>query len=477
MNKPLFSPGRSAASLDLPLGAPRTGESKQSWVYREIRQRILRGLLPAGTRLPSTRSLAQAWCVARSTVEAAYDQLRSEGYSAGSVGSGTYVAAVIPDNFFHRGVPGEGRQGKEASLSARGRERNPRGADAALFPMMAWARALAAGARQATPAQLAIDDAQGWRGLREQIARYLGAARGIHCDPDCIVVLAGIRDGLDLSARLLLTAGDKVLVEDPGYLTAYPIFSRYTDQVLPLAIDAQGFPVAAARRQRGVRLVHVTPAHQSPTGITMPVSRRLELLAWAEQQGCWILEDDYDSEFNYEGAPLAALKSLDAGERVIHCGSFNKTLYNALRIGYAVVPGTLVERFVQARRDTGRAASIIEQMALAELLRSGGFARHVRKARNVYARRRDQVLQCLRQAVGEASLRVSGAQAGFHLVWWPPPGWDVTALLGDPRAAELGLRPITAFSRRVQTEPGIVIGFSALDDTDMETLAAWLAQN
>ena len=151
-------------------------------------------------------------------------------------------------------------------------------------------------------------------------------------------MLSGIRDGLDLCGRIPLTPRDKVLIEDPGYVNAVPIYRPYTSGAVPLPIDGQGFAVARARRLRGVKLVHVTPAHQSPTGITMPVSRRLELLDWAAQAGVWVVEDDYDSEFNYDGAPLAALKSLDGADRVIHCGSFNKTLFNALRIGYAVVP-------------------------------------------------------------------------------------------------------------------------------------------
>lgn len=321
--KPLSRDTRQEASLDLPVDPPRPDESKQSWVYRQIRERILRGVLPSGGRLPSTRSLAARWHVARSTVEAAYDQLRGEGYTAGAVGSGTYVAAVIPDNFFRHGLPGDTATAPAAAT--RGAPRSAprdadrsvpplrheppftaRGADASLFPMAAWRQGLLASARRVTAAQLAREDPQGWYPLREQIARYLGAARGIACDADQVVVLTGIRDGLDLSGRLLLTPRDKVLVEDPGYLNAMPLFSQYTRRVVPVAIDQHGFSVARARRHRGVRLVHVTPAHQSPTGVTMPVSRRLELLDWAEQAGCWILDDDYDSEFNYDGAPLAA---------------------------------------------------------------------------------------------------------------------------------------------------------------------------
>ncbi len=511
MNKPLSAGQpvvkRQEASLDLPMDAARPGESKQAWVYREIRERILKGALPSAARLPSTRSLAARWHIARSTVEAAYDQLRSEGYTAGTVGSGTRVAAVIPDNFFRAGLPGEdaarSRAREAAPVSQAGAAQSmaaasallpapqmaaifapaqpnsqffSRSADAALFPMERWRKGLMASARRVTPAQLANDEPQGWRVLREQIARYLGAARGISCDPDQVIILSGIRDGLDLCGHLLLQPQDKVLIEDPGYLNAEPIFGQYTRHIVPLAIDAAGFPVAQARRQRGVKLAHVTPAHQSPTGVTMPVSRRLELLDWAAQAGCWIVEDDYDSEFSYDGAPLAALKSLDTADRVIHCGSFNKTLFNALRIGYAVVPKALAPDFVQARRRAGRSPSIIEQMTLAAFLLDGSFARHVRKARGVYARRRDAALRALRQAVGSDELRVSGEHAGFHLLWWLPPGWDMAQAVAAARAAGVGMQPVADFCRRVDLPPGVVVGYSAVDEDALLKLGSLLRQ-
>lgn len=484
MNNPGTSTQRQKASLDLPLDPPGAGESKQAWVYRQIRERILQGALPSGARLPSTRSLAQRWRVARSTAEAAYDQLRSEGYTAGAVGSGTYVTAVVPDAFFRRRPlnPGVALEPVRIPVTPALLLHEPaeppassRRADAALFPMASWSKGLAASARCVTPAQLGRDESQGWPPLREQIARYLGAARGISCDPDQVIVLSGIRDGLDLCGQILLKAQDKVLIEDPGYLNAIPIFGQYTPHVLPISIDAQGFPVAQARRQRGVKLVYVTPAHQSPTGITMPVSRRLELLEWADQAGAWIVEDDYDSEFNYDGAPLAALKSMHGADRVIHCGSFNKSMFNALRIGYAVVPKALAPAFVEAKRRTGRSHSVIEQMTLARFLEDGGFARHIRKARGVYARRRDAALQALRQPAGADTLRISGEQAGFHLLWWLPRGWEVARVIEAGRQAGVGVQSLADFCRKVVLPPGVVVGYSAVDEDRLQRLGLLLA--
>jgi GntR family transcriptional regulator / MocR family aminotransferase len=425
---------------------------------------------------------------------------------------------VIPDRFFRHGLPAQGKDhGKGGSLGkdhnggldqgATGRRGETasfqridveadtdnasarassdptplfaaRTADASIFPMAAWRRALMASAKAVAPGQLAQEAPQGWRPLREQVARYLGAARGISCDADQVVILTGIRDGLDLSARVLLTPQDQVLVEDPGYLTALPLFSQFTSKVVPIAIDEQGFSVERARRHRGVKLVHVTPAHQSPVGVTMPVSRRLDLLAWAAQENCWIVEDDYDSEFNYDSAPLAALKSLDTADRVIHLGSFNKTMFNALRIGYAVLPKRWVAAFTRARLTTGRSNGMIEQIALAGFLEDGSFARHIRKARAVYAQRRDLVIQVLADAVGHAvgreHLRIGGAHAGFHLVWWLPQGIDPAALQARAQAQGLSLQSIARFCRRTTLPPGIVIGYSGLQPDEIERQGALL---
>lgn len=490
---------KQESSLDLPADPPRAGESKQAWVYRQIQERILKGVLAEGARLPSTRELAARWQVSRSTVEAAYDQLRGEGYTAGTVGSGTYVSAVIPDNFFRRGLPGDGISANTGTSSTGSNSTNTRTrstgravtaksatppgltplfaartADASLFPMPAWRKGLMISAQHVTPSQLANEESQGWLPLRVQIARYLGAVRGISCEPDQIVILTGIRDGLDLSARILLTRQDKVLIEDPGYLTAVPLFSQFTPKVMPIAIDEHGFSVARAKRQRGVKLVHVTPAHQSPTGITMPVSRRLELLAWAEEQNCWIVEDDYDSEFNYDSAPLPALKSLDTADRVIHLGSFNKTMFNALRIGYAVLPKRWVPAFTRARHTTGRSNSMIEQMTLARFLEDGSFARHIRKARAVYAQRRDQVMHELAQAMGNAPLRVSGEHAGFHLLWWLPADVDMAGMQARARAMDIAVLPLSDFCRRVALPPGLVIGYSGLSEPEIAQQGAQL---
>jgi GntR family transcriptional regulator/MocR family aminotransferase len=470
--------GKRESSLDLAVSPPVAEIGKQAWVYETLRGQILGGALAAQARVPSTRSLAQRMGVSRSTVEWAYDQLRAEGYVVGVPGSGTYVCAQVPDRFLEPERP--------ASIAARPGPPTPptdtgrlnagfiaRVADPGLFPMAEWKRCLAHALRTTPVQALADEDPRGSRALREQIARYLGAARGIACDPDQILVVSGIRHAIDLCARVLVGPGDTTLVEDPCYPTASTIFRGYTDRVIPLPIDAHGFSVTEARRHEAARLVHVTPAHQSPTGVTMPISRRLELLAWAQAQGAWLIEDDYDSEFNYQAAPLPALKSLDQGDRVIHCGSFNKTLFAGLRIGYAVVPRALASRFLDGRYATGRSISVLEQAALARFLESGAFARHVRRSRAVYAQRRARVVEALQAVVPREQLHLTGEQGGFHFAWWLPPGLTEAAFL--ERAARVGLRfqGLGALCHRSDLPPAVLVGDSAMQD---EALAAALGR-
>jgi GntR family transcriptional regulator / MocR family aminotransferase len=466
----------SAVAFDLPALPPLDGEARQAWVYRLLREAILRGTLMSGMRVPSSRALAARLAVSRSTIEVAFDQLRAEGYVAGVVGSGTFVSAALPDGFLLKPSP----SGPAASISTMVPSEADRAvrvdtpfvarvADATLFPFAEWRSHLQAAARTEAAATAGGADALfGDRSLRAHVARYLGAARGIACDASQVLITAGIRQGLNLAGRALLQPTDKVLLEDPGYALAADIFAPYTRRLVSVAIDEAGFSVADARRHAGVRAAHVTPAHQSPTGVTMPVARRLELLNWARERGAWVLEDDYDSEFNYRSAPLPALKSLDEGDRVVHFGSFNKTMFADLRIGYVVVPRDLAAAFAKGCRALGPAVGIIEQRALATFIADGGLARHVRRARAAYARRRERVLQGLREIMAPRALRVTGEHAGFHFVWWLPEDVAADSLAAQARLRGLRLEFVADHSRRLDATAGVLIGDSALDDTQLD---------
>lgn len=478
MSKPLSAPRKAA--FDLPALPALDGETRQAWVYRQLREAIMRHSEASGMRLPSSRALAERLQVSRSTVEVAFDQLRAEGYVSGITGSGTYVSATLPDSFLHpRAVPPGLARGPRATpvqepvpttlrRSMRGDAFAARVADATLFPIAQWRRRLVAAARTAPKPSEAENSALGTAALRSEVARYVSATRGIACQAEQVVIVSGIRQGLDLCGRVLLQPADKVLLEDPGYTLASDIFKPYTRKMLPVAIDEAGFSVTRARRHTGVRLVHVTPAHQSPTGIVMPVSRRLELLSWAQEHNVWLVEDDYDSEFNYRSAPLPALKSLDKADRVIHCGSFNKTMFVDLRIGYMVVPQALIPAFAAACRATGSSVGLLEQRALASFIADGELARHVRRSRAVYARRRDRVLTRLRKAVAPAPLRTTGEHGGFHFSWWLPDGLPATELLAQAAARGLVLEDMATFCRRARMAPGVSVGDSAVSDELLE---------
>ncbi|GGY75672.1 PLP-dependent aminotransferase family protein [Pseudoduganella plicata] len=473
--------GKTEFALDLPCpaglrgGAP-AGDSKQDLVYATLRDAILGRLIPAGSRLPSTRMLAQRWGLSRGTVEIVYDRLSSEAYVSRTPGSGTRVSAVVPDRYLMAIAPGvhplavPAPRAPAASAPPAGPP-DPavqvgvpfmaRLADPALFPLPAWSRQIARALDRAGVELLCCADPAGLPVLREQIADYLRKYRGIGCSADDVIVLTGIRHALDLVARSVLRPGDKVCVEDPGYPAALQIFARAGASVVPVPVGPHGLECALLDGHADTRLVYVTPAHQSPTGVTMSVTRRLELLDWAERHDAWVIEDDYDSEFNYLNAPLAVLKSLDRECRVIYTGSFNKTLFAGLRVGFAVVPPQLKGQLLALWQTTGRSVGVTEQLALASWLADGLFVRHLRSARRAYQERRDAILAAL-AAGAPGRYTVSGHHAGFHFVLWLPEGSDEAAFCARAAATGLQLQGLRSLCREVVLPPAIVVGYTAL---------------
>ena len=498
--------GKSAAALDLPrppgLDASGGTATKQDTIYEALRAAILRRWLPADSRLPSSRELAHRWGVSRGTVEAAFDRLHAEAYVARRAGSGTHVCAVVPERFLaapcRAGGSGSGsdsgsdlvsdsdshsgtstganlhsadaaRHGAadapSAAAEARvlaGRPFVSRMADPALFPMAVWAKYVGKAMLGASAERLCSPDARGAPELRGQIAAYLRSHRGMDCAADDIIVTTGIRHALDLIARSLLRPGDSACVEDPGYTSAERIFALAGARTVFAPVGAEGIDCATLRAHAELRLAFVTPAHQSPLGVTMSVSRRLELLDWASERQAWIVEDDYDSEFNYHSAPLPALKSLDRHGRVIHCGSFNKTLFAGLRIGFIVAPPAVRERLMALWQTTGRSVGISEQMALADYIGDGAYLRHLRQARRAYQQRRDALLDCLAAGGDEQRGQVSGHHAGFHFILWLPPGCDELDFCARAAADDIALQPLGAFCRLAVLPPAVLLGYTAL---------------
>ncbi|AJW95291.1 aminotransferase class I and II family protein [Burkholderia gladioli] len=481
--------GKAAIPLDLPRPpglSSRGGASKQDRIADALREAILQGRLAAGGALPSTRTLAERWRVARGTVEVAFERLVAEGYLSRVRGSGTRVSAVVPEAYLM--APAADAHGEAAvavdiaPASAdpsrlrrspdAARDASPTGtrigqpfvarlADPALLPAATWKRHLAQALAGLKPAELGAAVPGGDARLRARIAAWLGEYRGIACRAEDVFITAGIRHSLDLVMRAIEVRGRRVAIEDPGYPMTERLAALNGAAVAQVPVDPQGLVVERLAALPGIVAAYVTPAHQSPLGVTMSVSRRLELLDWARREQAWIVEDDYDGEFSYQAAPLPALKALDRHDRAIYCGSFNKTLFAGLRLGYVVAPAALRAPLEALLAALGRPVGVIEQRALAGLIGNGDFARHLRASRQAYQQRRDAVLE--RLAAGAAGrYAISGEQAGFHFMLWLDPGSDEAAFVAAAAAAGIALQPLGMFCREARLPPAVLVGYTAL---------------
>ena len=487
-------------------------------VYAGLRDAIVAGRLPTGARLPSTRALASDLHVARNTVTTAFQQLRAEGYVAGRTGGGTRVCEVIPDEMLRArplprtapppraaGSPGGRKEAgraapphappptpalsrRGAALVAAGRifpstAEQPQAFSIGLpaldeFPVKLWARL--AVRRWRRPPSLASGDAAGYEPLRRAIAAYVAAARGVRCGFEQVVIVSGAQHGLDLTARLLLDPGDATWIEDPGYPGARSAFLGAGARLVPVPVDAEGIRVAEGRRAApDARLVHVTPSHQFPLGGSMSPRRRLELLAWAHEAGAWIVEDDYDSEFRYAGRPLPSLQGLDEHGRVLYLGSFGKTLYPGLRLGYLVVPQRAVDAFAAARSVGDRHPPLFDQAVVADFIDQGHFVRHLRRMRRLYAERQQALLEAARRAL-DGLLEVPPDAAGIHLVGELPPGVDAAAAAARAAQHEVRVVPLCRYSSGPRERGALLLGYAAIPipaiHRGVERLAAALAE-
>ena len=444
--------GKAAIPLDLPRPAGLSAgspQSKQECIADALRDAILKRLLPGDSPLPSSRTLAARWGVARGLSKRRTTGCAPRATSPARKGRGrgyarwcrTAICARrrnrATPTFPIRRTPRAGTHDRSPAPEQGVRPGVPfvaRLADPGLLPMQQWKKALGASLLAATAHDLGATPAQGVESLRDEIAAYLREYRGIPCDAGDIFITTGIRHSIDLVARTLLAPGSTVLMEDPGYASAWQIFTIADATVIDVPVDREGIDTASLDRYPDARAAYVTPAHQAPLGVTMSVSRRLELLDWAQRTRAWIIEDDYDGEFSYQTAPLPALKSLDACDRVIYCGSFNKTLFSGLRIGFMVVPAELRPALSAVWHATARSVGVAPQLALARFIGHGDFAKHLRAARHAYRQRRDLVLDQLAKHAG-GRYTVSGEHAGFHFVLWLPPGMDDATYVARLRTA------------------------------------------
>lgn len=469
---------KESSTLPLVLPARRDGVPAQRWLYAALQRGILDGSLPPGRRLPATRELAAQYHLARGTIVAAFDQLRSEGYLEGRTGSGTFVARELPAP---RGLPhqaGAAPRPPERHLSRfaalvepfplkgsrplRAFRANQPALD--LFPTDRWARVAARRVRRATVRHLEGDPPMGHPPLREAVADYLITSRGVRCTAEQVVIVSGVQEALSLVARLVLDPGDRVVMENPGYIGARLAFQSLASRIQRAPVDDQGLVLRP--EHAGARLAYITPAHQFPLGMSMSLARRLELLAFARAHGCLIFEDDYDSEYRFRGRPLPALQGLDADGVVVFAGSFSKVLFPALRLGYVVLPPDLLDRVAAAAYITSRHVPTLEQAVLCDFITEGHFARHIRRMRQVYAERLGVLLEASQQRLA-GLLDVSDVEAGLQTSGWLAPGIAEDDAVAAAAARRVEVTPLGEYTTGRPGRAGLQLGFAAVDPAEI----------
>lgn len=468
-------PGRATQPLwnvlSLDRRVPRTAGSLQDQIVAFFRDAVLRGALKPGARLPSSRQLAAELGVARITAVEAFDRLTAEGYFVTRGGVGLFVAQTVTDAYL-RALPAKlpVRRAVAAGEPVRAVSSAPPAPALPLatgvpaieeFPWRDWARISARVFRERPAAALAYGDPQGLPELRVAIAEYLGAARGIVCDPGQIVVVSGSQQGIDLTARVVAAPGDAAWFEEPGYGAARAALAAARLRVALVPADGDGIDVA-----RGIevapeaRLAVVTPSYHYPLGATLSLPRRRALLAWAHATGAWILEDDYYGDYRFAGRPQAPLHALDRHERVLYLGTFSKMLAPGLRLGYLVAPRALVSRLTELKTATDRYTPGLMQLVLARFIAEGRLAAHVRRMRAVYRDRRTALLAALDRHARDVLDVGEPPDAGLHLAVRLKLDVDDVAVSRAVRPHGVQAAPLSSYYARPPRTRGFVLGFA-----------------
>ena len=483
---------RPASVLILDLDKPN-GSGPQPLVVRvegRIRGAIMSGSLAPGSRLPSSRVLARDLKVSRHTVEWAFTQLQAEGFVIRRRGSGTFVARDIPEREQPPEAPPR-RAGhhSQASLSRRGtvmagfpgfrepligRAFTPSIPAMELFPRQIWQRLVTRALQRPGMSGWAYGPTAGLPELQEAIAAHVSGTRGVVCAPEQVVVVSSGHQAIDLAVRILLDPGDAAWVENPCYPTAARLLRAAGADVVPVPVDDRGFHVeAAVALNARARLAYVTPSHQYPSGAHMPLDRRTALVAWAEREQGWVIEDDYDGDFRYAGRPLAALQALDSAGRVIYLGTFNKMMFPGLRLAFMVVPPGLIDATIAAKHTMDAFAAGHTQAALAEFIREGHLATHLRRLLVEYDRRRRALLAALETVSDE--LEVGQSEGGMHLPVYLRRAVDERTLSQRCLAAGVVLSGLSRFYQSCPRS-GFVMGFACASPPRIHAAMRTVAQ-
>lgn len=474
--------GTSPLRPRLPLDAVQVSRDSKvpinQQIYQQVRAMILDRTLLPNTRLPSSRSFAIDLGVSRNTIMAAYTQLETEGYVESRQGSSTYVVdlplrpgrehpAGFPDVMEHLSQRGQlmmSRRTHNSSLPGHP-SLIPGAPDIRLFPFAVWRRLLARRLQPGADDIFGYHHVTGYPPLKTVLARYLEVSRGVRCDDSQIVITCGAQAAFDLLSRILLDPGDGVWLEEPGYPGAQTAFQAAGAVLMPLYVDDDGWDLRR-RNERPVRLIYVTPSCQSPLGMTMRMEQRLQLIDIAQQENAWILEDDFDGEYRFEGRPVPAMQGSDPTGRTIYVGTFSKTLFPALRIGFMVLPRELAEKAQMAMFLTGQSAPLLLQGALADFIAEGHFADHLGRMRRLYAKRREMFHELCNEQLGEW-LQPVASDSGIQSLWYLADGFDDRDVERAARQRSVVMTPLSSHYRHSRPCNGLIFGYTALDEKAM----------
>ncbi|MBI3228775.1 MAG: PLP-dependent aminotransferase family protein [Burkholderiales bacterium] len=468
-------------------------------LYQVIRQAILQQVLPVGMQLPSSRELARELGLSRNTVMFAYEQLIAEGYIETRPGSGSFIADTAPstspqiDN--KKPLP-DALASEQVGLSQRGRHLMaqvgvseqqwgafmPGVPDVSHFPYKIWSRLHNKVWRRGRIDLLTYSQAGGYLPLRSAIAEYLRLARSVNCSAENVLITNGIHQSIDLIAKLLGDAKEKAWVEDPGYWGTRSVLHALDMETVPIPVDDEGMNFSAQLDMPAAgapKLIFVTPSHQYPTGVTMSLARRRQLVQYAQDNSACVVEDDYDSEFRFGGRPLASLQGMDSAQRVLYMGTFSKTLFPGLRTGFLVVPPALADIFATALSELYRGGHLFTQAVLTDFMVEGHFASHVRRMRQLYSERRLRLQQEIQRHFG-TRFSISGAEAGLHLALRLPDDCDDVALSQQALASGIIARPLSGYylnsTPLAKRQRGLMLGYAYVPEEEIAPAFAKLAQ-
>ena len=473
--------------LDKTAALPRNRQ-----LYRLLRQAILDHVLPADTRLPSSRDLATELAISRNTVLYAYEQLLAEGYVEARAGSGTYVTDTGPDGIQLPSLQAQKdtKQTASTQLSQRGHRLVkhagaaaqqwgafvPGVPDVTQFPHKIWNTLQSKIWRKPPVSALTSGHGGGYQPLREVVAEYLRGSRSVACDAAQVVITNGIHQSIDLCLRLLSDPGDLAWVEEPCYWGARNLLDASGIKIRPIKVDTEGICPSSADLATIPRFIFVTPSHQYPLGMVMSLARRRSLLEYARQHHCWIIEDDYDSEFRYGGRPIASLQGMDQSERVLYMGTFSKTMFPGLRLGYLVLPPSLGKPFVTGMEELHRSGQAPLQATMAEFMLQGHFNSHVRRMRLLYGKRLGLLQHAISSQFSPTEAYAVGSDTGLHLALHLPAQCDDKAIAIAAQLRGIAVRPLTNYyHEQANAKPGLVLGYACVEEAAIAPAFAILA--